>query len=335
MSEMLSALKDSVDAVVEDLPLGAPFSESWSQVIELGWLLAGVDARFDGLGEGLRGDALIASSLSRKLVDLPVVGQLLALDYESQFSDAQEAVAALAGGDVLVGLPMADGQLAIVEVDGGYRVSGRLSGVVGAEHASCFWGWNDQCTQLIALSAADAGVVLEPTPLWDRTLSLSDVHCHDVFVETSRLRRGADVELALARLLNRRDVLLAAQLLGAARTLFDRTVEHLKVRQQFSRPLAMFQALKHRCADLQAKLVSAEALLSGQLGHSPDTLAALQMKYHAGEVASWVAEEALQLHGGIGMASEHDCHLFLKRILLLQQLGRQQAPYPALIAAHV
>jgi alkylation response protein AidB-like acyl-CoA dehydrogenase len=91
----------------------------------------------------------------------------------------------------------------------------------------------------------------------------------------------------------------------------------------------MFQALKHRCAHLKMRVASAEALLSEVLSGLDDfssmqdqAIAAAQLKYYASRVYTEVAEDALQLHGGVGMAAEHVCHLFLKRAMLNQNLGR-------------
>jgi alkylation response protein AidB-like acyl-CoA dehydrogenase len=100
------------------------------------------------------------------------------------------------------------------------------------------------------------------------------------------------------------------------------TVDYLKTRKQFDRPIAMFQALKHRCADLKTRIVSAEALLwarAGDVGASAVQLGAL--KALACEVFRFTAEEAIQLHGGIGLTEEHNCHLFMKRAELNRWLG--------------
>jgi alkylation response protein AidB-like acyl-CoA dehydrogenase len=103
--------------------------------------------------------------------------------------------------------------------------------------------------------------------------------------------------------------------------MLDLTVEYLKMRRQFDRPLAMFQSLKHRCADLRIQIGAAEALLWSRAkdeGASVTDFGAL--KAHAAEVYRWVVEEAIQLHGGIGLTEEHQCHLFMKRAMLNLQL---------------
>ncbi|HEX7874124.1 MAG TPA: acyl-CoA dehydrogenase family protein, partial [Sphingobium sp.] len=90
--------------------------------------------------------------------------------------------------------------------------------------------------------------------------------------------------------------------------------------------LAMFQALKHRCADLKTIISAAEALLwthaaDGHTAPLTQPVKAGALKAHAARVYHIVAEEAVQLHGGIGLTEEHQCHLFLKRATLNESLG--------------
>jgi alkylation response protein AidB-like acyl-CoA dehydrogenase len=102
------------------------------------------------------------------------------------------------------------------------------------------------------------------------------------------------------------------------------TVDYLKTRRQFGRPLAMFQALKHRCADLHAMISATDSLLwtpsSAVAILDPLSLAGA-LKSQAASVFHTVAEECIQLHGGIGLTAEHPCHLFLKRALLNASLA--------------
>jgi alkylation response protein AidB-like acyl-CoA dehydrogenase len=119
---------------------------------------------------------------------------------------------------------------------------------------------------------------------------------------------------------------LAADGVGGASAALEMTVEYLQARKQFGRPLAMFQALKHRCADLKTQIAAAEALFWSVAeargdGAQDPLLAAAGAKSYAAEVFDAVAEEAIQLHGGIGLTAEHPCHLFLKRALLNEALA--------------
>lgn len=117
---------------------------------------------------------------------------------------------------------------------------------------------------------------------------------------------------------------LAAELLGLAEQAFETTVEYMKTRVQFDRPIGSFQALQHRAADLFGEIQLARAAVEDALdaidAGSPQIpqLASLA-KSLAGECATLVAKQMIQLHGGIGMTHEHDAGLYLKRALTAAQ----------------
>lgn len=126
-----------------------------------------------------------------------------------------------------------------------------------------------------------------------------------------------DAEPAVRRALRAGAGLLAAEQLGLAEWTLTETVRYLKDRKQFNRPVGGFQALKHRLAQLWLEVVSlraaarnaADALATGD---DADVAVAVAQSY-AASVAVHAAEEAVQLHGGIGMTWEHPAHLYLKR----------------------
>jgi alkylation response protein AidB-like acyl-CoA dehydrogenase len=113
-------------------------------------------------------------------------------------------------------------------------------------------------------------------------------------------------------------VLTAADSVGVASRLLEMTVAYTKERIAFGKPVAAFQAVKHRCADMLVQVETARvatwyaaiALRDAR----PDMHAAASIaKFFATEAGSLVASQALQLHGGLGMTWEHDLHFFYKR----------------------
>src|SRR5262249_14600596 len=88
---------------------------------------------------------------------------------------------------------------------------------------------------------------------------------------------------------------------------------------QFGRPIGSFQAIKHKCADMLLRLTGTRVAVYNAAASwsSSEPIAgadASAAKAFAGEATAQIAGEALQVHGGIGMAWEHDLHLFLRRI---------------------
>jgi acyl-CoA dehydrogenase len=111
---------------------------------------------------------------------------------------------------------------------------------------------------------------------------------------------------------------LCAEMLGSAAEAFDRTLRYLKDRTQFGVPIGSFQALKHRAANVfielellrSAVMAAARALDEG----SPEARPLVSLaKARASETAVLVANEAVQMHGGIGMTDEHEIGFYLKR----------------------
>ncbi|MEV0928287.1 acyl-CoA dehydrogenase family protein [Streptomyces spongiicola] len=121
---------------------------------------------------------------------------------------------------------------------------------------------------------------------------------------------GADVPAALAATGRTAAALLAAEAAGAASAALDRTVEHVKGREQFGRPIGSFQAVKHRLADLY---VCVQAARSAAYYAAWDPREGVLALAQCLEALRTVAGEAIQLHGGIGFTWEHDAHLYFKR----------------------
>ncbi|TXS46246.1 acyl-CoA dehydrogenase [Streptomyces sp. uw30] len=126
-----------------------------------------------------------------------------------------------------------------------------------------------------------------------------------------------DAEPAVLRALRAGAGLLASEQFGLAEWTLTETVRYLKERKQFNRPVGGFQALKHRLAQLWLEVVNLRAAARGAAdalatGEDVEVAVAVAQAY-AAQVAVHAAEEAVQLHGGLGMTWEHPAHLYLKR----------------------
>lgn len=116
----------------------------------------------------------------------------------------------------------------------------------------------------------------------------------------------------------------AAELLGVGTATLDMTVNYLKTRHQFDRPIGAFQALQHRAAHLYAELeVARAAILKAQIlldaGDPTWEYAAPVAKAMTGMAVSLAVQEGVQLHGGVGMTDEYDIGLYMKRARVLQE----------------
>jgi alkylation response protein AidB-like acyl-CoA dehydrogenase len=115
-------------------------------------------------------------------------------------------------------------------------------------------------------------------------------------------------------------ILLAADAFGAAEKLINITVAYAKTRQQFGQEIAQFQSVKHQLAEMSTQLECSRGIFwyAGHAAdHMPDELMrqAALAKAHTTDIASWIAREAVELHGGLGFTWECDVHIHMKRIM--------------------
>ncbi len=310
------------EAVQQAFPIGAARPDrdtAWKLATELGWLLVDLPENLGGLGLGQAATTAIHFELGRVVTPAPLIPALLGLHAIAAGEDKPARLQWL--GRVCAGeyipLPLLPARLKITAG----LVSGTISGVAEADMASHIVTVLPELCLLVSLD--NPAVALIERPVWDQSRRLFDVVLTGYPVSPELILAEGDSADSLAQELESRLFLaLAADCLGGASAALDLTVDYLKTRRQFDRPLAMLQALKHRCADLKTAIAAAEALLWSCAGKSGATLVQLgALKAHASDIFATACEEMIQLHGGIGLTSEHECHHLMKRAMLNQQLG--------------
>jgi alkylation response protein AidB-like acyl-CoA dehydrogenase len=185
------------------------------------------------------------------------------------------------------------------------------------------------------VDAKDSGVEMRALSTLDQTrrqatLVLADAPARLVGEEG----RGWSV---LSRVLDVAAVALACEQVGGAARVLESTVDYVKVREQFGRPVGSFQAVKHKLADMLVELESARSAAyyasSAVESGSPDLpLAASIAKTYCSTAYYHIAAESIQLHGGIGFTWEHPAHLYFKRAKGSEQLLGSPAHHRELIA---
>jgi alkylation response protein AidB-like acyl-CoA dehydrogenase len=160
------------------------------------------------------------------------------------------------------------------------------------------------------IAVDSASLELRPVETIDWTRRLFDISA----AETTGQLVAADPEA----LMERAWVALAAELVGTARTLLQKSVAYAKERRQFDRPIGSFQAIQHKLADMalaheQAWSAVYYAAMAIDAGDPDRHRAAHVAKIMAGEAAKRAAKDGIQIHGGIGYTWEHDLHLFIRR----------------------
>lgn len=193
---------------------------------------------------------------------------------------------------------------------------------------------------LYLLSLPQEGAISTPTTPLDLTRGIGCLELNSA--QAHRIATGDAAVSALRRALTTGAAILASEQVGLAQYCLESTVDYLKTRYQFGRPVGSFQALKHRLADLWAGASNANAVArhaAGTLADSPQDeeqdeaeLAATLAQAYCSDLAVLAAEETVQLHGGIGMTWEHPAHLYLGRAKSSQLAFGSPARHRARIA---
>lgn len=166
-------------------------------------------------------------------------------------------------------------------------------------------------------------VTASPQAAVDQTREFALLEFSNTDVPGSRLLAGRSADIT-ETLVNHAALSVACDSLGAAERILEITVEYMKIRTQFDRPIGSFQALKHRVASHKVNIEALIGLVSHAAEHigsgSKSSYWASMAKFTACDTFKAVAADAVQLHGGIGFSWEHVCHLYLKRAKLNQHL---------------
>jgi alkylation response protein AidB-like acyl-CoA dehydrogenase len=313
--------------------------ELYQQMAELGWTAIPFAEGDGGLGMGMASAIIVTEAMGRTLAAEPYVpsialaGQVLALGGSA--SQRKTWLEPVIGGEQVLALAYeeATSRYDVTRVktraepaaDGGFRLNGTKQSVLGGALAdgyivSARTSGDEQARQGISLFYVPAGApglkVVRQYRIDSRNAALLELK--DVAVPAQALigerDRGAQL---LEDAIDRATAALCGEMLGAMFEAFDRTLNYLKERKQFGVAIGSFQALKHRAAKLfielelarSATLLAARALDENQA----DAKALVSVaKARCSDAYVLAANEAVQLHGGIGMTDEHEIGFFIK-----------------------
>ncbi|HET7160286.1 MAG TPA: acyl-CoA dehydrogenase family protein, partial [Burkholderiales bacterium] len=311
----------------------------WRQIADLGWLGIAVPERHGGMGLGLAETAIVAEGLARSLAPEPytacavlAAGVLIASDNDILKSEllpamvSGERVLALAWQEEAGVLDSSGIALHATSFEGGYRLNGSKRYVSGAAGADTYLvaARSESGLMLACMERDSAGVTTDIQTLADgrhfTTLTL-----RDVFVPGERIAASGDTaRAALERALDHATAIASAELYGVMSRVLEMSVEYMKTRVQFGKPIGSFQALQHRAVDLHIQKELSSAVLDealAQLEREPDAPAraaiASRAKARCSDAGVRITREAIQIHGAIGFTDEYDAGLYLKRALVL------------------
>jgi alkylation response protein AidB-like acyl-CoA dehydrogenase len=323
----------------------------------LGWTAALVSEDDGGgsvSGFGVSDLALVAFEFGRHAAPGPLIGANVVSDALSRLGSAGQKeqwlpglldgslVASWAYGERRAGLLGAIDVTATPDGDG-FVLRGEKAPVESAGQAAMFLVTakrsDDELVQVI-VPAQTSGVVVEPMESVDLTRRFGLVRFDDVALPATAVLGGADVAAEVERQLHIALVIQLAEIVGCLERAMDLTSEWLANRYSFGRPLASYQALKHRYADMRTWLEAGHAIADAAARHvQDDSERAVEFvsvgKSFLGSYGLEVLQECVQFHGGLGVTFEHDLHLYLRRAVLDAQLFGTVSDHRERLTSHL
>jgi alkylation response protein AidB-like acyl-CoA dehydrogenase len=310
-----------VRAMIDD-PVGVT-PELWQTMAELGWLGVLVPESAGGLGLGLVDLVVLQEELGKLPFPGPFVSSAVAATLAAVRLGVDDLLPDLASG-------ARRGTVALEERGHGDPLAGIRATAKPDGDAAVLSGAKpvvlDGATADWALVVADDGEGLgtyllespagEAVPGLDVTRKIAHL---DLDGRTApRVGPAGDQSALWRRVVDDVDVALSAELVGTSERALELAVEYAKVRVQFDRPIATFQAIKHKAAEmlhhLELARVGTHYAAWASDTDSPDReRAAAMCKGYAGEAAVAVTAESIQIHGGVGFTWDVDCHLLYRR----------------------
>ncbi len=306
------AARALLDAETETLP---PF---WGDLAHLGWLGLHLPEARGGSGFGLPELVVVVEELGRAIAPGPFVPTVIASAVINEVGAEEMAgrlLPGLADGSVLGGVALTSD----ITVRGG-RASGTAPAVLGGglAHVLVLPAGGDA----IVVDVAAGGVAVDVPVNLDPTRRSARITLDGAPVEV--IPGGRRILVDLGRLL------VAAECTGVAIECTEMAASYAKVRVQFGRPIAMFQAVKHHCANMlvASELATAavwDAARAAEEGGDQLSYAAAMAAALALGAGDECAQLNIQVHGGIGFTWEHDAHLYLRRATALEAVVDAEA----------
>ncbi len=291
----------------------------WKQMADLGWMGLPFPEEYGGLGQSFLDLTLVLGELGRTLAPVPYLSSVVlagqAVVHHGSEEQRRRLLPRISSGDRVAAVVLPDGEGPVVRSEP--DLAGERTAVLDAPLADLLVvaaeGPDGPCWFVV-----EEGFDVVPQIAFDRTRPLGTVALAGVPGE--RLERpGLQPALRIGV------AAVCAEMVGVAERILEMTVAHAKVREQFGRPIGSFQAIKHKCAEmamgLEASRAAAMYACWAVAADAEDADEAVSVaKSYCSDALGHLAEEAVQVHGGIAYTWEHDMHLYLRRMKSLEAL---------------
>jgi alkylation response protein AidB-like acyl-CoA dehydrogenase len=309
----------------------------WKKIADLGWTALGIPEQYGGVGTFLD-LVVVLEEAGRALLPGPffstmglAVPVLLEAGTETQ---KKEALGAIASGAAKATLAMTEPSgrwdassvaLTAKQSGGGWRLDGVKLFVPDAHTADYIAvaarsrGEGEEGITLFLVKGRPKGMTIQPLETLDMTRRWCEVRFDGVQLDADAVMGAPDKAWPqLKRGLEWAAAALCAEMVGGVQKVLETSTEYAKTRQQFGKPIGIYQAVSHKLADM---LVLSESGKSATYyaawavdADAPDrSLASSMAKAYVSDAYRKVAGDGIQVHGGIGFTWEHDMHLYFKR----------------------
>jgi alkylation response protein AidB-like acyl-CoA dehydrogenase len=327
---------------------------AWRKMGELGWMGVPFPESAGGFGGSFTDCALVLENLATTLVPEPYLASVvlggMAVARAGNAAQHEAYLTPMIEGETTLALAYSEAQsrydvsavaTTAASVGGGYSLRGEKVWVLNGHRAD----------HLIVSAKAPGGVTLFVVPRDAEGVTVkvaktidgrnaAFIRLEDVTVaDAARLGEEGSGAAVLDRTMDYAAAAAVAEGVGIAATMLQMTVDYLGTREQFGVKIGSFQALQHRAVDMYAETELLRSISMAAMVRADDDDASARRgdisaaKYQLATGGIWVAQQALQLHGGIGVTDEHDIGLYFKRMYALNALFGDEEHHVARFAS--
>lgn len=297
-------------------------------IIDLGLSGLVVPEEYGGLELNMLFATVVASALGSGTAPVPYAGSYvmapIAINLGGDVQQKSNWLPKIAGGECVIGVGLSEyvgaREDSGIEFSNG-KLSGRCLFLIDGKDADAYL-LADKSGQLYLVDSSSSGITVTELTTVDKTRTSIELVLDKVDAEI--LPNSSNKEV-IEKVLDAGRLMLAADTVGAAQVMLDKSVAYSLERKQFGRLIGSFQAVKHMCAEMAAELEPCHSMI-WHAAHCQDNvpeearLMACQTKAHVSEVGKQVSKTATEVHGGMGFTDELGLHYWFKRIGLNRQL---------------
>jgi alkylation response protein AidB-like acyl-CoA dehydrogenase len=336
LSEDEVALRDAIDRVFEDAQKQGAVEEArkqvWSDLSEMGWLALPISEAKGGAGCSLLETGMLMQAAGRQGLVTPFLSSILLgaglLARVANSEKGDEILAQAMQGRLTLALAHHEGDQFAPEAPSTTAVRSKAGWRLRGVKHLCFGGADADWIIISSSTEEGLAIFLLAADAVERTRigtlrgeDAADIRLDIELGPEALIAAGPTAEVALRSVINEAILALCWEAAGAMASLLEQTVAYTNMRVQFGRPLSALQSVQHRLAEMAVVCEEAQSIVelaTFHAGSGEGSRFASAAKAHIGRGARYVAETAVQLHGGIGVTEELSVARYFRLLLAFE-----------------